>query len=168
MIALRIAETRAFMAELLMKETFDSFLIREASLTTFCTFTIDGTWHETYFGGGDTAPAESKKPSLTPWSVLRPRLFDLIKGQHTPLALKIVMQSSAESTGRLLSSISLDGLAASVYGLYLNIRFDGNGILLTTGSAQQSFPPNPDIDAMWDREVKRLLSGAGLAFEDIS
>lgn len=49
MIAIRISDTKDFMTKLLMKSFFDSFLVSEAQITTYTTFTIDGTWHPDFF-----------------------------------------------------------------------------------------------------------------------
>ena len=45
MIALQIADTKTFMQKLLLTDTFDRFLMLEATITTFNTFHIDGTLH---------------------------------------------------------------------------------------------------------------------------
>ena len=42
MIALQIEHVGSFMNHLLLKETFDRFLVSEAQITTFTTFSIDG------------------------------------------------------------------------------------------------------------------------------
>ena len=42
MIALQIADIRHFMKKLLLSESFDRFLLLEGSITTFCTFHMDG------------------------------------------------------------------------------------------------------------------------------
>ena len=178
MIALTIRENRLFMAALLAKETFDRFLLREASLTTFCTYTIDGTWQDSYFDRkeaeapnmADDRPsdpdASSGRPRLTPWSYLRPHFYDLIKGQFTPLGLRIVFQYPEDLAEALLTEAGLKALLPSVYGLYLNLKYDGERILLTTGSAQQSFPPDHEIDRLWDNTVRMFLDGNGFAYED--
>ncbi|MBQ4176203.1 MAG: hypothetical protein II640_01920, partial [Lachnospiraceae bacterium] len=49
MLAVRITDTRDFMKKLLTQDLFDTFLLSEASVTTFTTFSIDGTWHPDYF-----------------------------------------------------------------------------------------------------------------------
>ena len=43
MLALKINDVKEFMNQLLIGETFDHFQLVEASITTFNTFSIDGT-----------------------------------------------------------------------------------------------------------------------------
>ena len=42
MVALRIEDMKVFTKKLFIGETFDRFLVREASIVTFNSFTIDG------------------------------------------------------------------------------------------------------------------------------
>ena len=42
MIALKIEDLKTFTAQLFMGETFDHWLVREANIVTFNSFTIDG------------------------------------------------------------------------------------------------------------------------------
>lgn len=45
MIILQITQLKNFMNTLLRLETFDRFPVSEASITTFTTFSIDGSLH---------------------------------------------------------------------------------------------------------------------------
>ena len=72
MISLTL-NTKKCMAELLLRETFDSFLFIEGSVTTFNKFTIDGYIHSDFYE--DDAPAES----YSSWKSLREFVFSIIK-----------------------------------------------------------------------------------------
>ena len=45
MIALQIKHVKDFMSQLLLQDAFDHFLLSEASVTTFASFSIDGRLH---------------------------------------------------------------------------------------------------------------------------
>lgn len=47
------------MADLLARDTFDTFVLGEAQITTFTTFRIDGTWHPVYFSQDRPAAGSS-------------------------------------------------------------------------------------------------------------
>ena len=49
MLALKINDVKSFMNQLLIGDTFDSFSLVEASITTFSNFTIDGKIHKDFF-----------------------------------------------------------------------------------------------------------------------
>ena len=49
MKALKITETKNFMGILLKSDCFEDFLLAEASITTYNTFTIDGHLQQDFF-----------------------------------------------------------------------------------------------------------------------
>ena len=53
MIALKIEDLKTFTAQLFMGETFDHWLVREANIVTFNSFTIDGRIRQGYYSDGE-------------------------------------------------------------------------------------------------------------------
>lgn len=97
MRAFQIQDVKSFMSHLLLSNTFDRFLLAEASITTFNTFFIDGHLHKDYFSSDEAEMAELTTYSY--WEQLRPFALSLIKGKKTPLAMKIVF-SRSEKCGK--------------------------------------------------------------------
>ena len=64
MLVLKINDVKNFMNQLLIGQTFDDFSLVEASITTFCSFTIDGKLHRDF-----STPAFSNYFSVKPQSV---------------------------------------------------------------------------------------------------
>ena len=60
MIALQIADIRHFMKKLLLSESFDRFLLLEGSITTFCTFHMDGQLQKTYYTGEEQEQIDNR------------------------------------------------------------------------------------------------------------
>ena len=168
MIALTIDDVRPFMAALLTGDVFDHFLMREGSVTTFCTYTIDGLYQRSFDEDsldGETAGESSPAADYVPWSRLRPLVFSLIKGRRTPLALRFVFQLTPGDTAAFLTKASLSGEIGSVLGLCLNVRYDNNRVTLTTGTAQRHFPPNRLVDQAWDDAIRRFCKARGIPAE---
>ncbi len=157
MLALKISDTRSFMAKLLTGDTFDSFLFSEGSLTTFTTFSIDGTWHPEYFG----EEADGGIPTLT-WKLIRPRIFDLIKGTHTPLHLRIVLKLADYNVKSLLQQAGLPLQKEQVDGLFLNLAYSREDVTLTTGTSLKIFTLDKSLDRVWDDMVRRFLQTRGI------
>ncbi len=153
MIALYIAETRPFMASLLTGNIFDRLLLREGQITTFCTYSIDGNYHASYMDDDSEDPS----PVYASWEMLKPHIYDMIKGKHTPLGFKFVFQLSSNASNKLLTENGLAQDFESLNALFLNIRFDGKRIMLTTGSSQKAFPANKNIDHAWDQYIYKFL-----------
>ena len=49
MISLRIKDTKVFMSQLLIKDTFDRMLLSEATIKTACSYTINGQINKEYY-----------------------------------------------------------------------------------------------------------------------
>ena len=83
MISRKITELKHFMTRLLASDCFDSFLLEQAIITTYNTFTIDGHLERNFY-----TSEEWEDPSLCPydlscWADIRPICFSLIKGKKT-------------------------------------------------------------------------------------
>lgn len=153
MLALRIADTKDFMTKLLAGDTFDTFLFSEGSVTTFTTFTIDGTWHPEFFG--------REEHTLT-WSLVRPIVFDMIKGKHTPIQLRIVLKLAEHNVESLLARSALSVTREQVHGLFLNITYTKEEVTITTGTSLRIFTLDKSVDHVWDDMIRRFLDTRGI------
>ena len=153
MLALKITDTKAFMTKLLAGDTFDTFLFSEGSVTTFTTFLIDGTWHPEYFGEGD--------PVMT-WRMIRPVLYNIIKGKHTPIHMRIVLKLADYNAEKLLKSSGLSLTKEQIDGLFLNLTYAKDEASITTGTSLRIFTLDKSLDRVWDDMVSRFLQAKGI------
>ena len=158
MQAFSIPDIRDFMTKLLSADTFDTFLVTEAVLTTFTTFEISGTYHPDYFDtdsgqGPDAAGSEQ----YISWRMLRPCFHDLIRGKQKPLGFRIVMRLADYNVEKLLRQTGVPFRVPDIAGLYLNISYDGKNITCITGTALKIFTPDRSLEHTWDEMVGKLL-----------
>lgn len=83
----QIEEVKPFMAQLLLQETFDKFCVSVAETRTIVPITIKGTMSHDWLSPEDAE--KYKELEYIPWKLLRPVVFELIKGKQTPDFLKI-------------------------------------------------------------------------------
>lgn len=140
------------MAELLLRETFDSFLFIEGSVTTFNKFTIDGYIHSDFYEAD--APAEP----YSVWKSLREFVFSIIKGKRTPLDFHFVFALSADAVRTFITENELDFQPESVQGLYLNFRYDGSTLTCVTGTSLKVFTLDKSLDHTFDRWVEQFFT----------
>ena len=145
MIALQITSMKNFMNHLLVADTFDPFLLEEATVSTALTVTIDGHINKDFY------PADERGEDCIPWdlqswSKIKGLCFDLIKGKHTPLYFKFVLHMQPDK---------------------LNIRYDGEKTVLTTGCAYQTFTMDKSADTAWDKALKKYLDLKGISYEEL-
>ena len=105
MIALQIVDLKDFMSKLLIGSTFDSFWLCEASVTTFATFTIDGTLHTDFYDTQEAQLLQTQKQTYSLWRDIKPFCFSMMKGKKTPLHFKIVFRLSEKNTENFFGEI---------------------------------------------------------------
>lgn len=164
MLALQIENIKGFMSHLLLKGTFDRFLVSDISVTTFTSFHIDGVYHPEFYAD-DITPEEAENiPDGTQveWKAVRPFLLQVIRGKRLPLSFHFVLQYPAEETAVLLDENGLVSDPDEIYGLFLNLQYRNSALTLTTGSSLKSFTAGHAIDQAWDRSVLELLTAENI------
>lgn len=164
MISLKIEEIKTFMAMLLTNTLFDEFVLREMEIQTFTTFHISGQYHENFFSKEEAEERSTEKAVL--WSDIRGIAFSIIRGNKSPLSMKIVFQLPSNKADKLVESLGGKLGAEDVGGLYINIRFDKNELHIITGTAIKTFTLDKTLETEWDIWVKRFLGSQGIIFTE--
>lgn len=159
MIALEILSMKNFMNHLLSGDTFDVFLLEEATISTANTYTIDGHMNADFFPPEERR-AENLPYEFRPWGEMKGLCYDLIKGKYTPVFFKFVLQLKPEYLPRILGSTP-----DQVKALVLNIRYDGSKALLTTGTSYHTFVMSKEADLAWDNALCKYLSDKEIGYE---
>ena len=167
MKAYRIKDVKNFMGKLLGSESFDSFLLAEGTITTYNTFVIDGHMVKEFFVGDVNDDNKLPPYEFSEWKAMRSLCFDLIKGKKTPSSFKFVLLLSPQNLERTLSSIQSSFTGNDITGVFLNIRFHNQQLILTTGISYRIFSVDKTLDNEWDRLVKQFLKQHEIAFEEL-
>lgn len=160
MIALSLTEVKECMSKLLLSETFDSFLFIEGEITTFSTFSMDGYLQKEFFQENSIPDRE-----YALWKELREYCFSLIKGKRTPLNFKFVLGLSQSNIQKLIAQQSLDFELEDVRGLYINLKYDGQKLQCTTGTAMNLFTMDKSLEQAWDIMVQKFFAQKEIPFE---
>lgn len=156
MISLHILDVKGFMAQLLLRDTFDRFYLTEASITTFGTFFIDGHLQKDYYSSEELENEEFAQP-YSYWKQVRPFCLELIKGKKTPLNFKIVFQLSASNTEKLLKQSGASLTFPDIGGLYLNLHYNGKNLNCVTGTSLNLFTMDKSLEHAWDEMVRKFF-----------
>lgn len=167
MLALQITSTKQFMNRLLTGDCFSSFLLESALVTTYNTFSIDGRIHPEFYSSEDADFSDKTKYAFSGYLDVQEHLFSIIKGNRTPLSMKLTLLLNPEAMEKLLISgdctVPRDLLSAFV----LNIKYDGEKILLTTAISYEGFTMDKSAEPVWDNAMKKFLSAKEILFEEI-
>ncbi len=155
MIALKIEDTKSFTAQLFMGETFDNWLVREATIVTFNSFHIDGRIHQGYYSEEELESNHIEE--LSSWKTLRPFCYQLIKGKRLPESFQITMQLTPRENEKFLQRVKPDFPSEQLAALYLNIRYDNHVLSCVTGTSLKVFTLDKQIEHEWDETVRKYF-----------
>lgn len=166
MISLRIKNIKQFMVKLLTSEDFDSFLLEEASISTYNTFLIDGHQNRNFYTEKEWEDKEIRPYDFTAWKQIRPICYSLIKGTHTPCAFKFVLHLIPDYVASILKNSDTSVTPMQIKGLVLTIKYDGTVLTLITGMSFHTFVPDKTVDALWDNAIRQFLDKRGIDYEE--
>lgn len=154
------------MKELLSGEVFDNFLMSEITLSTAYAYTIDGHKNKDFFSDEEWKELQENQRTMATWAEMKPLIFQLIKGNKTPLFFKLILQLTPENTAKLLSANHCEVPSEQIKALLLTIRYDGNKVVLTTGTSFTTFLMTKEPDEIWDKAMKLFLAKKEIPFEE--
>ena len=160
MIALTLTEVKECMGKLLLSELFDPFYFIEGEIVTFGKFSLDGYLNKEFF---DKEEAPEREYAL--WKDVREYCFSLIKGKRTPLSFKFILGLSNSNIEKLLLQQELDFKPQDVRGLYINLKYDGQNLLCTTGTSMNLFTMDKSLEQAWDKMIQKFFIQKGIAYE---
>lgn len=162
MIALRIQDLKEFTKKLFIGETFDKWMVREASVVTYNRFAIDGAIRQGYYS--EEERQEQGIGAYSRWKAIRPFCFSLIKGKRLPESFAIVFKLPPAETARFLEARGLSWKPEEM-GLYLNVRYEDQALYCVSGLSVNQFTMDKSLENEWDEAVKGFLKKEGIAAE---
>ncbi len=163
MIALHFPDIRLTTAKLFVQEDFDSFLVSELSLTTLCTFQIDGRIAADYFSTDEFAALSDHE--FVSWKLLRPFVYQLIRGNRLPGQFRIVFRLAGYNVEKFLKQTGLPYTASDIGGLFMNLRYTDKRLSCYTGTSLNIFDLSKNLDREWDQMVQNFLHQRKIPFE---
>ncbi len=167
MIALKITNVKQFMGKLLASEEFDSFMLEEASISTYNTFMIDGHQNRDFYTTEEWEDKEMRPYDFTTWKQIRPICFSLIKGTHTPSAFKFILHLIPDYTASILKNGDTSVMPQQIKALVLTVKYDGTVLTLITGTSFHTFIMDKTVDVLWDNAIRQFLDKRGINYEEL-
>ncbi|MBR4025987.1 MAG: hypothetical protein IKJ01_00330 [Lachnospiraceae bacterium] len=165
MICLQISEIKNFMNTLLRTETFDKFLLQEATITNAVTYTINGQLTKDFYTNEELKTLHLMDCRFLPFSMLRKNCFDLIKGKRTPHSFRFVFLLSPEHLKKTVTAIGSNYTTDDISAIYMNLKYENHTLHLTTGVSYRIFSMDKTLENEWDKMVMKFLKQHGLVFE---
>lgn len=167
MILCNIKDKKDFMAKLLAGETFDSFLLKEASIHSFVPYLIDGHINKAFFSDDSEDSAAFTAYEYAQWKDIRPICFDLIKGKRTPTKFVFVLYLKPEAMAAMFDKAGISATESLVQNLILNIRFEQGEMSITTAVDYSGFTLDKQAEQLWDTTTRKFLDKKEISYETI-
>ena len=156
MIALQVQDVKEFMSRLLIgnRNSMPSGCVKP--VTTFVTYNIDGSLHKEFF---DSNRRKCSLRQSAPSHRGRDQTLLLLhhERKHTPLHFKIIFQLSRQNVEKAACGKRTFLETADVFGLYLNLQYDGSHVTCTTGTSLKTFTMDKSLDRVWDEMVTKFF-----------
>ena len=166
MIALKLTDIKDFMNKLLKSETFDHFLLQEATISSGATYQIDGRINKGFYSEEEAEEMGLVGYDMLPFSYLRGNCFDLIKGKRTPAAFKFVFLLSPENLRKTIASAGSPFTNNDISGAFINLTYHNQILSITTGISYNIFSLDKSLEQYWDQALCKFLKLHGIEFEE--
>lgn len=166
MIAYRVLDVKKCMNELLCQKDFDFFLLQEATINTFATFSIDGHRLDDYYSDVELEGMD-EDDSLMPYEMFRERCFNVIKGKKTPLSFQIILALPKRVIGQIITASELSFSSSDAH-LVAIFRFVDGNLTITTGTSMKEFTFDKSLENAFDEWMYSFLCSVGIDIEKMT
>lgn len=163
MILLNIFDIKEMMAYLLLRDSFDGFLLEEVSITTFAKMEIKGRRNREWFEREET---EAELPDHLYWKEAKPFCYSYIKGKKTPAFFTISLKLTGKEAQEVLSDSSLHRMMLEQQtDVMLHFRYEKDTLSVVSGTSAHTFTMDKSVEFAWDSEVRAILKKLKIGFE---
>ena len=170
MKALKITETKNFMGLLLKSDCFADFLLAEASITTYNTFTIDGHIVSAFYKRDVNMPDVEVPYRYSCWMDLQDFCFQLIRGKRTPVCFHFTLYLKPEIRKEIFASEIFnkeqDSVPEELDQFVLNVKYQEGTLTLITAVSYHSFVLDKSAERIWDQYITHFLSAKSIPYEE--
>lgn len=138
-----------FMKNFLLTETFEPFVVVEASIIGAFRVDFDGALTNGFSNNG--------VEKFIQYSKLRKVILYLIQGDKPPLSFKIVLAVSQSNLATYVKKHNEEFETVIPTGLFINIKFENGKLLLTSGCSTDKLDLDRIVDKAWDLSLRNFL-----------
>lgn len=160
MIRFEIFDVKDTMAHLLLRESFDNYLLEEAKVTTIGTMQLFGRRNREWFEETEDMPYHLY------WKEMKSHFLSYIKGKRTPSSFTITLKISKKEARELFGSEKLlQEMEANDVDLLLHFRYERGKLSLVTGVSYYEFSFDKQVEFTWDAITEKLLKSLKISYE---
>ena len=155
MISFNVKDINNFMQQLLVKETFDKFLLCECEINTSATFHINGHVNRHFYNSEELQTINN---DFICWKNIKHICFEIIKGKKVPTKMKLIFALTKDKYSDIINSSAMVIKPEEIGGLYIHIIYENCKIEVITGTSLNTFTMDKTLDKYWDKTVLALFN----------
>jgi len=165
LISVKVVDVKTLMAELLVRDLFDHFLLSELEIITSNYFKVSGKLYKEFYSSDELELIKGRDHSY--WKEIKPIAFNIIKGNKMPLSMKLVLMLPLASVGSIVEKANIGLSSSDINGMFLNFIFENGEVICTTGTSIKVFTLDKTLDNLWDEMAVSFLKGKEIAVEEL-
>lgn len=162
MNSIEIKDVRNFMSHLLVQDTFDKFTVSEATVKTFVTYTLDGTFERDFFTKEENESEGFPTETYVKYGSVRNFFYEIIKGKRTPTYIHIVFHAPEQLISWLLEKSDTVFTVNDINSLIATVSFKDGLLTIITGINYRVFSTDKSLDQAWDDFFRKFLGKKGI------
>ena len=170
MIALKINDIKNFMGRLLIRESFDTFLLERLQVLTASELVLSGKRNKKWYDSDSWEQMEQNSWGdcyYMQWKELKSTVFHYIKGSQSPELMKISFKAAqSQVMSWLVDSGVIETYRTLKPDLFLQLRYEKGQLQLVTGIAFSQFQMDRTVEQAWDEAVRQFLRREQIAYEE--
>ncbi len=164
MVSYLVVNVKNCMNEMLCKETFDFFLLQEAIVKTYASFTIDGHRNDDYFTN-EELEEQSFEDSIETYDNFRSKIYNLIKGKKLPLSFQLTLVLPRRVVNQIIEANNINFDAANA-SLVCNFKYIEGKLTVTTGINMKVFTMDKSLEEAFDKWIYNYLVHNNIELEE--
>lgn len=167
MLALRILDVKKCMHHMLAADTFDFLQLSDAKIVTKAVMTLDGHVAPGLFSADEEEALGMDAQRCLPYKELRPVCFSFIRGKRKPSFFHFTFLYPRAALTAMLAEEQLLEKQWQGAALALNMKYERDELLVTTGCSLQEFSLDRTLEQLWDACVLSFFKKMGVALEKV-
>ena len=145
---------KAYLNGLFTEERYDSFYMYEARIKAALDYYISGKKNDGYEDTEDGE--EGDREEYVIWKDIKQTVLMLMKGDRLPISLKLVLMFHRDNIKRLCEMNNLPVDEQEIGGLFMNLTFEQERLVITTGTSLKVFTMDKTLEKLWDDTVEKF------------
>ena len=155
-----ITDVAKFVKIMLSNDFFGKMLLYSAEVKAACRIQIDGRLNKEFYSSDDEdiLTGNGKTLEYIRWGDIRNQFFEAIRGTKLPLRFSVSFIMDRDFIESFVIKSGVNIRPEEVGSLNINILYDRESLVVTTGNSYKIFTFDKSLDSVWDEFVHNIFT----------